>query len=105
MDCVNDIEVDFTLLDITRDVWNGTLSWQDLGHVIVLYICQWLSVVFGTSAAQIMEVINKGVNPSMHDHELNLGHLLACIARTEVFVEEGLKYSGDHCALALVQSI
>jgi len=52
-----------------------------------------------------MEVVNKGVDLSVHDHEFNLGHLLASIGGLEVLIEKGLEDSGDHCELVLVQRI
>jgi len=43
-----------------------------------------------------MEIVDEGIDLPVHDHEFNLGHLLASIGRAKVLVEEGLEDSGDH---------
>ena len=58
---------------VSISIGNSALSGEDLGHVIILDIGQGLLVILVTSAGQVMQVVNKGEDLSVH-HHLGKGH-------------------------------
>ena len=74
LDGVHHIEVASTLLDVSSRVRDRTLTRENLRHVVVLHVGQGFSVVFRSSAAQVVEVVDDLVHSSVHDHQINLAH-------------------------------
>jgi hypothetical protein len=74
LDSINGIQVTLSFLIVSINIWNGTLSGQNLGHVVILHIAQGFFVIFVSSAGQVMQIVDQGENPSVHLHKLNQGH-------------------------------
>lgn len=72
LDGIHHVEVASTLLDVSSWVRDRTLTRQNLGHVVVLDIGQGFSVIFGSSAAQVVEIVDDLVHFSVHYHQINL---------------------------------
>ena len=68
------VQVTLGFLVVSIDVWDGALSCQDLGHIVVLDIAESLLVIFATSAGEIMKIVDQREDTSMHIHKFNQSH-------------------------------
>jgi hypothetical protein len=74
LNCMDGVQVTLGFLVISMDVWDGTLSCQDLGHIVVLNVAESLLVIFATSASEIMKIVDQREDASVHIHKFNQGH-------------------------------
>lgn len=71
LDIIEYVEIAYTLLDITTFVRYRALPRKNFGHVVVLDIGEGLLVIFCSSAAEIMQVVDKGEDSSVLNHEFD----------------------------------
>jgi len=71
LDSKENVKITHALLDITTFVRYRALSRKNFGHVVVLDIGEGLLVIFCSSAAEIMQVVDKGEDSSVLNHEFD----------------------------------
>lgn len=71
---VDDVEVAASTLDVTGEVWHGALTSQNLCQIVVLDSGKTLTVIFGATAAKIVQVVDQLEDAPMHHHELHDSH-------------------------------
>ena len=84
---VKNVEVAHVQFDISASVWNWALTCKNLGHIVILNVSEGFFVVFGSSAAQVMEILDQGENSSVHLHQIDKGHAFATELGLEVDIE------------------
>lgn len=102
---VENVKVTHVELDVSTSVWNRALSCKNFCHVVILHIGKCFSVVFGSSAAQVMEILDQRENLSVHLHQLNEGHTFTSELLLEVHVEDLGKSCKDNINLRLVKDL